>query len=118
MLKTLGLLAFASEFVKGGLNQTKQSERMAGQAQKAGLPITPEFVRVSGWVMVACGAALQIPFLRKPAALILAMMLVPITYVGHRFWEIEDTQQRNTQLTQVFKNTTMLGGALFIAGTK
>ncbi|HEY8693843.1 MAG TPA: hypothetical protein VIR57_14005 [Chloroflexota bacterium] len=48
----------------------------------------------------------------------MAGLLVPITYIGHRFWEIEDPLQRNNQLTQVLKNTTMLGGALYIAGSR
>jgi len=117
MLKWLGITAFSSEFIKGGYSQTQHSERMAGQAQRAGVPVGPQFVRACGWTMIAAALALQVPFLRRPAALLLAFLLCPITYIGHRFWEFEDPQQRNTHLTQVFKNTTMLGGALYIAAT-
>jgi uncharacterized membrane protein YphA (DoxX/SURF4 family) len=114
----LGLLAFSAEFINGGLSQTRNYERQSAQARKAGLPVTPEFVRACGWLMFSCGIAVNIPFLRRPAALILALLLPPITYAGHRFWEIEDEAQRRNQLTQFCKNATMFGGALYIASSK
>lgn len=120
MLRTLGLLAFAAEFVKGGLGQTElaRAEGHAKNAEKAGIPVTPEFVQACGWVMVGASVALQIPWLRRPAALVLAALLVPITYIGHRFWEIEDPALRRRNETQFLKNASMFGGALYIAGTK
>ena len=118
MLKTLGLLAFGAEFVKGGWSQTKRGEQLAKRAQSVGVPATPAFIVACGYTMVAAGIGLQIPFLRRISALVLAGLLPPITYIGHRFWEIEDPQQRDQQLTQVLKNATMFGGALYIAGSK
>ena len=118
MLRRLALLAFAAEFLKGGWSQTQRYERQAEQARQAGVPVTPEFVRACGWTKVGAPICLQLPLLRRPAALVLAGLLMPITYIGHRFWEMEDQRQRETHLTQVMKNTTMLGGALFIAASK
>ena len=119
MLKQLGLLAFIAEFASGGLGQTQRAERLAEQAQKSGVPVTPYFVRACGWTMFACaiGVLIPIPPLRRLCALSLAGMLVPITYIGHRFWEVDDEQQRRNQKTQFMKNTTMFGGALYIAGS-
>jgi len=119
MLRFLALLAFASEFVNGGLGLTgERSVRNAAQSEKAGIPVSAEFVRACGWTMTGAAAALFVPFLRRPAALLLAGLLAPITYIGHRFWEVEDPDQRRNQRTQFFKNLTMLGGALFIASSK
>jgi uncharacterized membrane protein YphA (DoxX/SURF4 family) len=120
MLRTLGLLAFAAEFFKGGLGQTElaRAEGHAKNAEKAGIHVSPHFIQTCGWVMIAASVALQIPWLRRPAALVLAGLLVPITYIGHRFWEVEDPALRRRNETQFLKNTTMLGGALYIAGTK
>ena len=118
MLRKLALVAFSAEFFQGGMNQAKRPEHYAGRAQAVGVPASAEFVRGCGIAMMAAAICLQIPFLRRPAALVLAALLPPITYIGHRFWEIEDPQQRSTQLTQAFKNTTMFGGALFIAASR
>ncbi len=118
MLKKLGLLAFSAEFLKGGWNQTQRADRMVKQAEKAGVPVTAEFIRGCGFLMMACAVGVHVPFLRRICALILAGVLVPITFIGHRFWEIEDQQQRDQQLTQACKNATMMGGALYIAGSR
>jgi len=117
MLRTLGLLAFSAEFFKGGGQQRRLAEQYAKRGQDAGLPVTPDLVKASGWAMQAAAVGLQIPPLRRLSALMLAAQLPLITYIGHRFWE-HNEPQRGQQLTQFLKNTSLLGGALFIAGTK
>ena len=106
MLRKLALAAFSAEFFQGGMNQLRRPEHYAGRAKQAGLPASPEFIRGCAWTMIAAAVGLQIPFLRRPSALVLAALLAPITYIGHRFWEMEG-EQRGTQLTQAMKNTTM-----------
>ena len=118
MFRQVALLAFAAEFLQGGVNQVKRPEHYAGRASQVGVPASAAFIRGCGWAMIAAAVGLQIPFLRRPAALLLAGLLGPITYIGHRFWEMEDPQQRAQQLTHALKNAAMFGGALFIAGSK
>src|SRR5487761_1119060 len=114
MLRRLGLLTFTAIFVRGGWNETVGAEHYAEMGLKAGVPATAQGVKLFGWTMVGAAAALQIPFLRRLAALVLAGQLAAVTYVGHRFWEVEGGQ-RDTQLTHAFKNTSLFGAALFIA---
>lgn len=45
----------------------------------------------------------------------LAGTLVPTTLAGHRYWEIEDKQERAQQRIHFLKNLTMLGGLLIAA---
>ena len=54
--------------------------------------------------------------LRAASALLLAAQLLPITYAGHRFWLLEPGPVRNTQRTQFFKNVSVAGAGLAIAG--
>jgi uncharacterized membrane protein YphA (DoxX/SURF4 family) len=49
------------------------------------------------------------------AALALAGTLVPTTIAGHRFWEIDNPQQRSAQRIHFLKNLSMLGGLLLAA---
>ncbi len=49
------------------------------------------------------------------SAAVLAGTLVPTTLAGHRFWEIEDKQERAQQRIHFLKNVTMLGGLLIAA---
>ena len=49
------------------------------------------------------------------SAAVLAGTLVPTTLAGHRYWEIEDKQERAQQQIHFLKNLTMLGGLLIAA---
>jgi len=118
MLRTIGVLAFSVMFIRGGMNQTKRLEVHVEQARKHGLPAHPDLARIFSWTMIGSGVALNIPFLRRIAALVIAAQMPVVTYLGHRFWEIDDPQQRAGQEVHAFKNAAMFGAALFIAGTK
>jgi putative oxidoreductase len=114
MLKHLALLAFSSQLLLGGWQQANEPSPRAQRAQGIGWPVGDEFVRFSGWAMIAGAIALHIPALRRLAAILLALQLLPITYVGHRFWEAEGATKGQQQI-HFFKNVSMVGGALYIA---
>jgi uncharacterized membrane protein YphA (DoxX/SURF4 family) len=114
-VKRLGLMLFTAIFLTGGLGQAQQPTSRAETARKAGLPIDDDLVRLSGWTMIACALALQAGSLRRLAALTLALMLPPVTYAGHRFWEAEPGPQRDAQRVHFFKNVSLTGAALYIA---
>lgn len=115
MLKRLALLLFTGIFVTGGWGQATAPGGRAETARKAGLPVEDQHIRLSGWTMIACSAALQIGPLRRLAGLILGLILVPATWAGHRYWELEPGQARNGQRVHFFKNLSLIGAALYIA---
>jgi uncharacterized membrane protein YphA (DoxX/SURF4 family) len=117
MMKHLALLVYSSMFFVGGWQQAHQPTGRADRARSSGLPVTDEFVQASGWGMIAAAGALQLEPLRRWAALSLALQLLPITYVGHRFWEVEDAPQRMQHTVHFFKNLSLIGSALYIAAT-
>ena len=118
MFRRAGLLAFTAIFLRGGFNQRTRADMYAERAQKVGVPASPDVVRAAGWAMQAAAIGLQIEPLRRLSALVIALELPVVTYIGHRFWEMEDPQQREQHLTHFLKNTSLMGGALFIAGSK
>lgn len=118
LMKRLALLLMSGIFLTGGQSQAQQPSGRAEQARKAGLPIRDEFVRASGWAMMAGALALQFAPLRRLAALALALQLLPITYVGHAFWQSEPGQTRMMHRTHFFKNLAIIGGLLWIASNR
>jgi putative oxidoreductase len=46
---------------------------------------------------------------------LLALFLVPVTLLMHRFWAVQDPVMAQMQLGIFMKNVSMLGGALLIA---
>jgi putative oxidoreductase len=114
LLKRLALLLYSSQLLLGGWQQANEPTVRAERARALSWPVSDEFVRLSGWAMIAGALALQIKPLRRLAALLLALQLLPITYVGHRYWEAEGPAQTQ-QMIHFFKNISMVGGALYIA---
>ncbi len=117
MMKHLALLVYSGMLFVGGWQQSHEPAGRAERARSSGLPIPDEFVAASGWAMIVGAAALQVQPLRRLAAIALAVQLLPITYVGHRFWEVDEPPQRAQQKVHFFKNLSMIGSALYIAAT-
>jgi uncharacterized membrane protein YphA (DoxX/SURF4 family) len=83
------------------------------------IPIAPRdpetAVHLTGLVHLGAGAMLAAGVLPRLTSLALAVSLLPIIAAGHRFWEIDDPQQRRMQRTQFLKNAAILGGLLVVA---
>jgi hypothetical protein len=77
--------------------------------------VTEQAVRLNGAIQLAAGTMLGLGWLPRLSALAIAGTLVPTTLAGHRFWEIEDPQERAQQRIHFLKNLTMLGGLLIAA---
>ena len=117
MFKHLALLLYSAELFVGGWQQAQQPAPRANQARSAGLAVRDEVVRASGWAMIAGALALHVPQLQRLAALALALQLLPITWVGHRFWEEEEAPRKAQHKIHFFKNISIIGAALYIAAT-
>lgn len=114
----------AAMFLDGGLDQLRHPATKVGTvgplihqyAPKLGLPDDPEMlVRANGATMVGAGTLLATGRLPRLSALTLAVSLVPTTAAAHRFWEVDDPQQRRAQRLHLMKNLSMLGGLLIAA---
>jgi len=116
MLGRFALLLYSGELLLGGWQQATEPTPRGDRARNIGWPVRDEVVRFSGWAMIAGAIALQVPGLRRLAAVLLAIQLLPITYVGHRFWE-EEGPGHAQQKVHFFKNLSIVGAALYIAAT-
>jgi len=116
MLGRFALLLYSGQLFLGGWQQATQPTPRGERARNIGWPVADELVRFSGWAMIGGAIALQIPALRRLAAVLLALQLLPITYVGHRFWDEEGPAQAQHRI-HFFKNVSIVGAALYIAAT-
>lgn len=114
LLRHLALLMYSAQLFLGGWQQAMEPTPRGDRARTLGWPVADEVVRFSGWAMIAGAVALHIPRLRRLAAVLLALQLLPITYVGHRFWEEEGAAQGQHRI-HFFKNVSLIGAALYIA---
>jgi putative oxidoreductase len=115
----------ASIFLVGGAEAFAHPERRAELAKPvieqmtSVLPALPPdpvvLVKANAAVQVGAAALLSAGVLQRLSALVLAASLVPTTFAGHRFWELQDPAAQAQQRTHFLKNTAILGGLLLIA---
>ncbi len=109
-----GRALLAAMFVKGGFDTLLNPGYRPRAVAKAGIP-QPEFaVQLNGFAMLFGGTMLALGIAPKLAALGLVAAIIPTTYVGHRFWEIEAEGDRRMQQIHFLKNLGLLGGLLLV----
>jgi putative oxidoreductase len=112
----------ASIFVVQGVQSFQNPERVTPLAApvvarlRERMPAMPaeaeHAVRINGAIQAVAGTLLGLGVLPRLAALVTAGTLVPTTFAGHRYWELENPQERAMQHVQFLKNVTMMGGLL------
>ena len=105
----------AGIFITGGWSTIREPGHRTKAPPKIGLPESEVLVRANGLGMVVAGSAMAAGIKPRLSALVLAVMLVPTTVAGHRFWEEENERSRGMQRTQFFKNAAIFAGLLEIA---
>lgn len=125
VLRAIARPMLASIFVVQGYQTWRNPERVAARAEPVVRPVadrvamlpdeTEQNVRINGAVQCVAGTMLAMGVWPRLAAAVLAGTLVPTTLAGHRYWEIEDKQERAQQRIHFLKNVTMLGGLLIAA---
>lgn len=112
--RALGRALLSGMFIRGGYHAAKEPGGRVAMVEKAGLPQAEFLVKLDGTLMAIGGIFLALGIKPKHAALLLAVCLIPTTYVGHAFWDQETEQASDQQLTQFMKNTAMLGGLISV----
>jgi putative oxidoreductase len=125
VLRAIARPMLASIFVVQGYQTWRWPERVAGRAEPVVRPVTDrvavlpdeteQVVRLNGAVQCVAGSMLAMGVWPRLSAAVLAGTLVPTTLGGHRYWEIEDKQERAQQRIHFLKNLSMLGGLLIAA---
>lgn len=124
-LRELARPMLASIFVLQGLHNFQNPEGVSPLAEPIVKPLreripamtaeTEHAVRINGAVQAVAGSLLGLGVVPRLAALVMAGTLVPTTLAGHRFWEVEDPQERGMQRIHFLKNVAMMGGLLLAA---
>jgi putative oxidoreductase len=108
----VGRFLFALIFVMSGPRHFMASTIAYAAAQ--GAPLASIAVPFSGLLALLGGLSILLGFRAKIGAWMIALFLVGVTPVMHRFWGIADPMMAQMQMIHFMKNVCMLGGALLI----
>jgi putative oxidoreductase len=109
----LGRLFFAAIFLTAGPNHFR--EQTIGYAASQGVPLASIAVPISGLLAIVGGLSILLGYRAKIGAWLVALFLVPVTLMMHKFWAASDPMMAQIQMVMFMKNVAMLGGALLIS---
>jgi putative oxidoreductase len=84
-------------------------------AASFGVPFAAIAVPVSGIIAIIGGLSVLLGYKAKFGAVLLTLFLVPVTFMMHNFWSVQDPMMSRIQMAMFFKNISILGGAFFVA---
>jgi putative oxidoreductase len=111
----LGRILFSLVFLRFGVLHLMQTE---GSAQYAGYKKVPSpklAVQVSGVLMILGAVAVIFGIWIDLAGLLIAILVLAMAFLMHRFWEETDGQTKQVEMAQFMKNVSIAGGGLILA---
>lgn len=103
-----GVLAFM------GVNHFMQTDAMAGYAESKGIPAPKLAVLASGLVLVLGGVSIVLGLFPIVGAALLVLFHVVVTPKMHDFWNVDDPEAQQNEMTQFLKNAVITGAALLL----
>jgi putative oxidoreductase len=114
VMTLIGRCLIAALFLIFGIRKILAFGFYAGYFAKLGFPAPEVMVVLAIIVEVGGGALLAIGWKTRWMAWALALFVVIATLMAHRYWE-SDAQQYVAQMTNFWKNVTILGGLMMVA---
>jgi putative oxidoreductase len=91
------------------------SAQTIAYAGQQGVPLPGLAVPLSGLIALAGGISVLLGYHARIGAGLIALFLIPVTVMMHRFWTVTDPTMAGIQAAMFMKNVSMLGAALLIA---
>ena len=109
----IGRILLTILFIKSGWGKIEGFEQTAGMMASKGLPMAEVLLVITIFLELVGGLLIVIGYKARWAALGLALWLIPVTLLFHKFWGIPADQVMN-QTNHFFKNVAILGGMLMV----
>jgi uncharacterized membrane protein YphA (DoxX/SURF4 family) len=111
-----GRAIFGGFFAYNGIHLFQHRQSMTQYAESKGLPASAAEAAIPAAATMLLGGGLGILAGAKPKQGLAAIVgfLIPVTLQMHRFWEVEDPQQRQQEMINFTKNMALVGAALMM----
>ncbi len=109
----LGRVLFSSIFIMKSFHHF--SAGSIDYAVSMGVPMPSLLVPIAGILSLLGGLSILLGYKARIGAWILVVFLLPVTFIMHKFWEVQDGHFVMMQHFCFMKNLSMLGAVLMIA---
>jgi putative oxidoreductase len=114
-LHYLGRLLFGGYFIFNGYNHLANSKMMIGYAQSKKVPLANIAVPFTGLMLIIGGLSYLFNFHALAGTLLLIIFILPVTFMMHNFWSIQDPSQKMGEMVNFMKNLCLLGALILFA---
>jgi putative oxidoreductase len=111
-LAPVGRLLFAALFLLSAPGHFTAKE--IAYAASQGVPMANVAVPVAGLFAFFGGLSVLLGYKARYGALLLALFLIPVTLMMHRFWAVADPREAQMQMINFTKNMALLGTTALI----
>ncbi|MEN8145559.1 MAG: DoxX family protein [Gemmatimonadota bacterium] len=111
----VGRILIAVPLLSFGWYKTQNFEMMSGWMRFLELPAPSLLLGAAIAFELVGGLLLIAGYKTRWAALALILYIIPVTFVIHSFWSVEDLVQRQAALESFSKGIIIIGGLLFVA---
>lgn len=108
----IGRILYSAVFISASLGHFTHDAVAYGMER--GIPAASMLVPLSGILAFLGGLSILIGFKARYGAWLIVLFLIPVTFVMHNFWTIEDLHTQAIQKALFLANLSMLGAAFMI----
>lgn len=110
------LIVVFPAYISGYLFHLRNPKAAEGYATAFGFPIVALSGIPAGVWLVAASASIALGIWPDVGALMLAVFVVPAAFYFHRFWALQDPDQRQAQTQLFFRNVILFAACLIMFG--
>jgi putative oxidoreductase len=108
----LGRIIYGVMLIFMGANHFINHKFWSSYAHAQGVPYAAQAVQVSGVVLILGALSILFGVFTLYGVLLLVLFFLPVTFLMHRFWIIQDPTLQMIEMMQFMKNFIILGAAL------
>lgn len=113
-LMFLGRVCISVIFILAGLHKFMDYQGTATYMAAKHLPVIPFFLYTAATIELFGGLCLLIGLKTRYAAALLALFLIPVSFIFHDFWNISEAAERQLQMGHFLSNLAIFGGLLYV----
>lgn len=110
------LIVIFPAYISGYGFHVRNPKAAEGYARAMGFPIVALAGIPAGVWLITSSVSIALGIWPDLGALMLGAFTIPTALYFHRFWTLEDVEQRQTQTGFFFRNVILLGGCLVMFG--
>jgi uncharacterized membrane protein YphA (DoxX/SURF4 family) len=95
-----------------GIPHFTKLSMMSQYAASKGVPLAPAAVVLTGILLLIAGITIILGFYPEIGVIALVIFYLPVTFMMHNFWSVENPMARMAEQTNFMKNMALMGSAL------